>query len=116
MKHLSTVGPPINSALISRIYTSINTGNKADALNVRRIKRLNLSASDRHTSQMNKTPKFVPVGCIGLWKHNSVLSEFGKIRESGKMCHVISIDEQVTCLGWFDVLMTEFILWSQGWS
>ena len=42
---------------------------------------------------LNKTPKVVPVGCIGLWKHNSVPSEFGKITESGKMCHVISIDE-----------------------
>ena len=25
------------------------------------------------------------------------------------MCHVMSIDEQVTCVGWFNVLMTEFI-------
>ena len=43
-----------------------------------------------------KTPKVVSVGCIGLWKHNGVLqtvSEFGKIREFGKMCHVMSIDE-----------------------
>ena len=31
--------------------------------------------------------------CVGLWKHNGVLSEFGKIRETGKMCHVMSIDE-----------------------
>ena len=29
----------------------------------------------------NKTPKVVSVGCVGLWKHNGVLSEFGKIRE-----------------------------------
>ena len=36
----------------------------------------------------NKTPKTVPVGCIGLCKYNGVLSEFGKIREIGKMCHV----------------------------
>ena len=42
---------------------------------------------------LNKTPKVVSVGCVGLWKHNSVLSEFGKIRETGKMCHVMSIDE-----------------------
>ena len=41
----------------------------------------------------NKTPKVVSVGCVGLWKHNGVLSEFGKIRETGKMCHVMSIDE-----------------------
>ena len=54
---------------------------------------------------MNKTPKVVCVGCVGLWKHNGVLSEFGKIRETGKMCHVISIDD--TCMGWFNVLMTE---------
>ena len=26
------------------------------------------------------------------------------------MCHVMSIDEQVTCMGWFHVLMTEFIV------
>ena len=41
----------------------------------------------------NKTPKVVSVGCVGLWKHNGVLTEFGKIRETGKMCHVMSIDE-----------------------
>ena len=41
----------------------------------------------------NKTPKVVSVGCVGLWKHNGILSEFGKIRETGKMCHVMSIDE-----------------------
>ena len=41
----------------------------------------------------NKTPKVVSVGCVGLWKHNGVPSEFGKIRETGKMCHVMSIDE-----------------------
>ena len=41
----------------------------------------------------NKMPKAVSVGCVGLWKHNGVLSEFGKIRETGKMCHVMSIDE-----------------------
>ena len=41
----------------------------------------------------DKTPKVVSVGCVGLWKHNGVLSEFRKIRETGKMCHVMSIDE-----------------------
>ena len=41
----------------------------------------------------NKTPKVVSVGCAGLWKHNGVLSEFGKSRETGKMSHVMSIDE-----------------------
>ena len=40
-----------------------------------------------------RTPKVVSVGCVGLWKHNGVLSEFGKIRETGKMCHVMSVDE-----------------------
>ena len=44
-------------------------------------------------SELNKTPKVVSVGCVGPWKHNGVLSEFGKIRETGKMCHVMSIDE-----------------------
>ena len=38
-------------------------------------------------------PKVIPMGCIGLWKHNGVLSEFGKISEIGKMCHIVSIDE-----------------------
>ena len=63
-------------------------------------------------SRTDKTPKVVSVGCVGLWKHNGVLSEFGKIRETGKMCHVMimSIGEQVTCMGWFNVLMTEFIV------
>ena len=41
----------------------------------------------------NKTSKVVSVGCVGLWKNNGVLSKFGKIRETGKMCHVMSIDE-----------------------
>ena len=35
-----------------------------------------------------KTPRVVSVGWVALWKHNGVLSEFGKIRETGKMCHV----------------------------
>ena len=44
----------------------------------------------------NKTPKVVSVGCVGLWKHNGVLSEFKKIREiTGKMCHVMSIDDEL---------------------
>ena len=43
--------------------------------------------------KINKTPKVVSVECVGLWKHNGVQSEFGKIRETGKMCHVMSIDE-----------------------
>ena len=40
-----------------------------------------------------KTLRVVSVRWVGLWKHNGVLSEFGKIRETGKMCHVMSIDE-----------------------
>ena len=44
-------------------------------------------------NSLNKTTKVVSVGCVGLSKHNGVLSEFGKIRETGKMCHVMSIDE-----------------------
>ena len=27
--------------------------------------------------QKNKTPKVVSVGCVGPWKHNGALSEFG---------------------------------------
>ena len=42
--------------------------------------------------QLNKTSKVVPVRCIGLWKHNGITSEFGKIREIGKMCHIMSIE------------------------
>ena len=42
---------------------------------------------------LNKTRKVVSVGCVGPWKHKGVLSEFEKIRETGKMCHVMSIDE-----------------------
>ena len=61
-------------------------------------------------SRTDKTPKVVSVGCVGLWKHNGVLSEFAKIRETGKMCYIMSIDEQVTCMGWFNVPMTEFIV------
>ena len=38
-------------------------------------------------------PNVVPMGCIGLWKHSGILSEFGKIREIGNMCHVMSIEE-----------------------
>ena len=30
---------------------------------------------------LNKTPKVVSVGCVGLWKHSGVLSDFGKIRK-----------------------------------
>ena len=60
--------------------------------------------------QKNKTPIVVSVGCFAPCKHNGVLSEFGKIRETGKMCHVMRIDEQVTCMGWFNLLMTEFIV------
>ena len=41
---------------------------------------------------LNKRSKVVPVGCIGLWKHNGVPSEFRKIREIGKMCHIMSIE------------------------
>ena len=41
----------------------------------------------------HKTPRVVSVGWVGLWKNNGVPSEFGKIRETGKMCHVMTIDE-----------------------
>ena len=43
--------------------------------------------------KVHKTPKVVPVGCIGLWRHNGILSEFGKIGKIRKMRHVMSIDE-----------------------
>ena len=41
----------------------------------------------------HKTPRVVSVGWVGLWKNNGVPSEFGKIRETGNMCHVMTIDE-----------------------
>ena len=44
-------------------------------------------------NKVNRTPKVGPVGCIGLWKHNGVLSEFRKIKKIGKMCRVMRIDE-----------------------
>ena len=31
-----------------------------------------------------KTPKVVSVGCVGLWKNNGVLSEFGKLGKPGR--------------------------------
>ena len=46
----------------------------------------------------NKTPQVVSVGCIGVYKGNVVLCECGKMREMGKMCHVMSIDEKVRCI------------------
>ena len=56
---------------------------------------MNAKIKDEKTSYLNtnKTPNVVSVECVGLLKHNGVLSEFGKIRETGKMCHVMSIDE-----------------------
>ena len=47
----------------------------------------------RLSLKLNKTPKVVSVGCVGRWKHNGILSKFGKIRETGKLFHVMSIDE-----------------------
>ena len=47
------------------------------------------------------------------WKHDGVLPEFGKIREIG-MYHVMCIDEQVTCTGWFNVPITEFSIVVSG--
>ena len=38
-----------NTSAVRRLTSSINTGNMADALNVRRIKRPKLSASDQRT-------------------------------------------------------------------
>ena len=44
----------------------------------------------------NKTRKVVSVGCVGPWKHNGVPSEFGKIRETGKICHVMSTQSTIS--------------------
>ena len=49
--------------------------------------------------EINKTPQVVSVGCIGVWVMvNVVLCECGKMREMGKMCHAMSIDEKVRCI------------------
>ena len=57
---------------------------------------------------LNKTPKVVSVGCIGLWKHNSVLSDLEKfIGKPPERCDMLI---SIPCMGWFNVLMTE------GWS
>ena len=37
--------------------------------------------------KVNKTPKVVSVGCVGLWKNNGVLSEFGKINRKDVSCY-----------------------------
>ena len=37
---------------------------------------------------MNKTPKVVSVGCIGLWKHNGVLS---RLMEQNKTKHLLAL-------------------------
>ena len=50
------------------------------------------------------------MGCIGLCKHSGVPFEFGKMREIGKMCHFMSIIEKVTCMGGFNVLVSEFLV------
>ena len=42
------------------------------------MKHMKVSPSEK---KKNKTPKVVSVGCVGLWKHNDVLSDFGKIRK-----------------------------------
>ena len=37
---------------------------------------------------MNKTPKVVSVGCVGLWKHNGVLS---RLMEQNKTKHPLAL-------------------------
>ena len=34
----------------------------------------NVTKNSAETKFSNKTPKLVSVGCVGLWKHNGVLS------------------------------------------
>ena len=36
-----------------------------------------------------------------------VLCECGKMREMGNMCHIMSIGEKVTCMGGFNLLISE---------
>lgn len=50
------------------------------------------------------------MGCIGLCKYSGVLFEFGKMREIGKMCYVMSIIEKVICMGGFNVFVSEFLV------
>ena len=44
---------------------------------------------------VNKTPKVVSVGCVGLWKINGVLSDFGKIRENQNMVYPCNLNWNV---------------------
>ena len=41
-----------------------------------------------HKSMINKTPKVVSVGCVGLWKHNGVLS---RLMEQNKTKHSLAL-------------------------
>ena len=65
-----------------------------------------MGVSPQQELQINKTPKVVSVGCKG----NVVLCECGKTREMGKMCHIMSIDEKVTCMGGFNLLISELLV------
>ena len=62
---------------------------------------------ERETYTTRRLKSFPWDALVYQRKHNGVLSEFGKIREIG-MYHVMCIDEQVTCTGWLNVLITEF--------
>ena len=64
----------------------------------RPLLRFRQSATKLSDIVLNKTPQVVSVGCIGVYKGNVVLCECGKMREMGKMCHVMSIDEKVRCI------------------
>ena len=46
-----------------------------------------LNAAPRKSLQ-NKTPKVVSVGCVGLWKHNGVLS---RLMEQNKTKHPLAL-------------------------
>ena len=44
----------------------------------------------------NKTPKVVSMGCVGLWKHNSVLSRLMEQNKTKQLLALSSVDPRVT--------------------
>ena len=44
----------------------------------------------------NKTPKVVSVGCVGLWKHNGVLSRLMEQNKTKQLLALSSVDPRVT--------------------
>ena len=61
---------------------------KSLALDDRQLIRTDISIwNDSAILSANKTPKVVSVGCVGLWKHNGVLS---RLMEQNKTKHPLA--------------------------